>query len=289
MEKLSTTILRESLRTYNPVIDRILTEIQPRLDQMIQWHKEDAIKEGKPFTARDEEYLELAYTSKLIESVGSYLKKTDDIEKMYFRSTQVGFIIEGQVTRDEIKYNFATDAIIAGGYNIQRKHYRYITKTNLPSHHNQDFVKIQDRISKMKMEDRLRKNIQENEDKIIQYKERIVKNEAKLSTDNYAQYDIKYCYQWIKECDKKRPKLQAKLDEHLAQINQKPYEPQEGDYKVIRSKDKWVSNPISVYKFTNGNWKHVRSTSMKNIASAGLKLSPSKDEDVITYHKYKLL
>ena len=51
---------------------------------------------------------------------------------MLFRSGPKGIEISAGIEREGTKYFFVTEAITAGGYNIQRFHYRYIVKSKMP-------------------------------------------------------------------------------------------------------------------------------------------------------------
>src|SRR5690606_19613953 len=63
--------------TGHKVMDEIIDAIKPDLNKVINAYKKEAIKDGKGFTKRDEEYVELLYTFKLAQSIGNYVKPDD--------------------------------------------------------------------------------------------------------------------------------------------------------------------------------------------------------------------
>lgn len=49
-----------------------------------------------------------------------------------YTSNKGNLVIQAVIKRNGEAYNFSTEVIYAGGYNIQCLHYRYLTSTNLP-------------------------------------------------------------------------------------------------------------------------------------------------------------
>jgi hypothetical protein len=68
----------------------------------------------------------------LLKSIEKYTLPSDLVKSLRSDITPKGFTITATIDRDGIDYRFSTDVIIAGGYNIQCLHYRYITNTNMP-------------------------------------------------------------------------------------------------------------------------------------------------------------
>lgn len=167
--------IRKFFHFDNPPVDQILTAVQPKLDYLISLHEEAAKANDQKFDDRDREYLELAYVASLIGAVGSYIKPTDVLENMHLNSSVKGFEIYSNVDREGIKYRFETEAISAGGYNIQQFHYRYITKTNLPAIFNKPLKQVEARIKYLNEADKLEKKIQEQKDVIKRYEATIEK------------------------------------------------------------------------------------------------------------------
>lgn len=66
---------------------------------------------------------------KLTQSIMKHLTVKDSLSSdVRISRTAKGFCVEFQYTNDEGLFNYQTDAIEAGGHNIQCFHYRYITK-----------------------------------------------------------------------------------------------------------------------------------------------------------------
>jgi len=66
---------------------------------------------------------------KLTQSMMKHLTDKDSLSSnVRISKTPKGFCVEFQYLNDGQLYNYQTDAIQAGGYNIQCFHYRYITK-----------------------------------------------------------------------------------------------------------------------------------------------------------------
>lgn len=146
--------------TGHKVMDEIIDAIKPDLDKVINAYKKEAIKDGKGFTKRDEEYVELLYTFKLAQSIGNYVKPDDSIENIKFSLSPKGYTISAKINRDGMLHDLITEAILAGGYNIQTLHYRYITDTTLPSVNNTLVDPINEKIKKLKKEDKIKSEIE---------------------------------------------------------------------------------------------------------------------------------
>jgi len=131
--------LKSFYKTNNPSIDKLLIEAQPFIAELIEKQKELVLKEtlenrgvAMPMSELDVEYYEIGLLYKMVQSFNKYLKVTDVLSDATIKKQLGLFEISATVTRDGKKYNFYTELIPAGGYNIQEFHYRYITKTDLP-------------------------------------------------------------------------------------------------------------------------------------------------------------
>ena len=82
----------------------------------------------KWFSRYKEEY-KVNQTWKLIQSMMKHLTDNDKlVSDIRISKTAKGFCVEFQYSNDKGLFNYQTDAIDAGGHNIQCYHYRYITK-----------------------------------------------------------------------------------------------------------------------------------------------------------------
>lgn len=118
----------------NPLIHEVLTQLEPKIVQMLDaakdWYKE---KTGQPMDDYDETLYRLSITRDLVYSFETYTAPDDKLISLTARGSAKGSIrIEAKIQRGDNTYPFETDVIYAGGYNIQRLHFRYITKTTLP-------------------------------------------------------------------------------------------------------------------------------------------------------------
>jgi hypothetical protein len=183
-----------------PVINKILIEVQPKLDAVVEAtrkfcenHEPNPLK----FDERDKEYCEIETIGKLLSSLGKYIKKTDKIPERYpmtFSNTAKGVEIKSQIERDGKVYNFDTDCITAGGYNIQAWHYRYLIKTDLPAIHNPFTAKIENRVKAMKKEDKLVEEIKRTEGYLERTKSEYEKIKDVTKEISDKEWEDKYHY-----------------------------------------------------------------------------------------------
>jgi len=143
----------------NPLVSEIQTNLSkvldlatPFLEEKTKEYIESVLKEGKEEpTNLDIEYYKLGITIDLIKAFSKYIKPTDQVKVDSFKTTRNGSVSASlTVTRGEEKYKMETEAIIAGGYNIQDRHYRYISHTKLPASENKDsYQKLEERRNKL--------------------------------------------------------------------------------------------------------------------------------------------
>ena len=123
--------------TKNEVLRTILVNMKPQIQKSIDMaiaHEEKISK--RIVTQFGVECIESALLFDLYKGVVSYTKNDDKIKSFSSGiSIKGNFELYGVVVRDGQEYSFRTEAIIADGM-INRAHYRYITKTNLPNARN---------------------------------------------------------------------------------------------------------------------------------------------------------
>ena len=126
--------------TNNPSIDKLLIDLQPKIEELIEKQKELVIKTtteafGKPMpmTESDIQLYEAGLIFKMVQSFNKFIKNTDELYDVSINKRGGLFEVNSKVKRDGRTYRFDTELIGAGGYNIQEYHYRYIIKTDLPS------------------------------------------------------------------------------------------------------------------------------------------------------------
>jgi hypothetical protein len=154
--------------TGNKLLDTILNSTQPLINGLIKKYKEEKEKEGGKWTKFDTEYTTLNLQFDLIKAIEKYTKPTDKLVSTNIYGSKKGALtVSAKIERDGTTYQFNTEAIYAGGYNIQQLHFRYITKTNLPQTGNStETQRVKAELNKMSKGDKLQKEIQFNQARI---------------------------------------------------------------------------------------------------------------------------
>lgn len=156
-------------KTNYPVVDDILSVTEPFLNDLTEKARDYAKEYGIPFTERDFEYHKLNLIYDLLGALGKRIKKEDKLIKLNHSSHAGTVTINAIIERDGEKHRFNTRMILAGGYNIQKLHYRYITDSSLPSISNSLIDPIKEKLKKMKKEDKIKKDIKLYEGHIKRY------------------------------------------------------------------------------------------------------------------------
>lgn len=176
-----TTLLKE---IKGSIIDNLITQVDPTVKQMVQAAKEEALKKDEKFTKLDEEYYYLALLADMIRSFEQYTLPTDKLVSFEIRGSVKGTLtISAIIERDGQEYPLRTEVIYAGGSNIQRLHYRYLTKTKLPK---QPSTPETDAI-KAKLKGMSK--VQKYQAEIKGFEERIKEKEEKLAIANSMKSD----------------------------------------------------------------------------------------------------
>jgi hypothetical protein len=184
----------------NNIVNVILEALEPTIIEMISatetWFVETFKQE---FTKYDREYARINLIYDMVKSIEMYTMPTDSLISLNVRKSAKGNIeISSQIQREEIAYSFSTEAIYAGGHNIQRLHYRYIVKTDLPKTGATEITKeYSEKIKKMSKLEKLNKEIQSYEIRIERAREDLETN-LKLSNDEIIKIlkDKKDWYEW---------------------------------------------------------------------------------------------
>lgn len=147
--------------TKHPVINQILIGLEPLIDErtakFIESYELSREKNNKAY-----EVQQTLYNGKVPYNIKPYYQLIGEVTQNMIKSYERGLVMDfvkaliryikttdtlitfevnrknpitlfGVIEREGKRYFFETDIIPAGGYNIQRFHYRYITKTELPS------------------------------------------------------------------------------------------------------------------------------------------------------------
>lgn len=116
-------------------VDTLLDELRPVIDSMVD-SSISALQEKDPdyrATKFDREYIELEIIYDMLSALERYTKPTDTLISAKASGSSSGSMtINIVLERDGVQESLRTEVIFAGGYNIQRLHYRYLVKTSLP-------------------------------------------------------------------------------------------------------------------------------------------------------------
>jgi hypothetical protein len=167
------------------IVDKILTALADDIQTLIGKHEEAFEKHfERPMTDYDKELTRLNIIWDMVKAIETYTLPTDNLITISSYSSPKGNLtISAQIERDDTVYNFNTEVIYAGGYNIQRLHYRYITKTNIPKTGNTTISsQYQEKIKKLSKLEKLNKEIESYEIRIKRTEEKIEVN-SKLTDE----------------------------------------------------------------------------------------------------------
>ena len=149
------------------IIDSILISLKDEINSMIERSISNLQKEYdkvgllQTVSSKDAEYIRIEIISDMSIALSKYLKPTDKLLQASKRSDTGGSIeVSIDIERDGKNHKLLTEMIYAGGYNIQKLHYRYITKTDLPSLNNEAVKKsYKDKVAKLTKADKILKEI----------------------------------------------------------------------------------------------------------------------------------
>jgi len=246
----------------NELIDNILTVIEPILEKLLVKYEVAYYEEtGRHYTEFQKECDVLYLIFDMVKSIEKYTKSTDKLISLKTRYSNKGNLeISSEIKRDDKIYSFLTEVIIAGGYNIQKLHYRYITKTSLPKTNNSELTNFYaEKIKKLNKKEKLQKEI-ENDKKIISACEKEIDESIKLtdkeildllSKEEYGRFLLTSWSELDPEC-------------HAKQNNTKDsWEKQHKEY---------VNDRIDFWKKQHIYWKQDR------IKSAEISIKKSQDK-----------
>ena len=179
------------------LIGEVLTILEPRVTKLMNdYQVEYVLKFKKSPSKFDLECTEMYLVLDIIKSFGKYTKSDDKIVEIKSSTSIKGNLeINGVIKRDKVDYNFRTEAIYAGGYNVQRLHYRYLTKTKLPQSVSPIVKEFNERIKKMNKIERIEQDIKRLELLLSNTKENIEKYE-KYTDEQRLKFQNRSGYIW---------------------------------------------------------------------------------------------
>jgi len=149
-----------------PIKEEILHQLEKPINDLtariIESEKEFYLKKtGRELriTERDEEMIRLSLVIDLMKALQNYILPNDKLIGLNWYGGPKGIEISAGIEREGVRYHFLTEAITAGGYNIQRFHYRYIVKSKMPRVYSDLAAEYVTKQKKMKTLDRLEKEL----------------------------------------------------------------------------------------------------------------------------------
>jgi hypothetical protein len=216
--------LKQFYVTNNPSIDKLLKDLQPKIEELIEKQKELVIKESikifgepRPMSELDIQFYEAGLIFKMVQAFNKYLKNTDELYDVSIDKRGDLFEVNGKVKRDGRTYKFDTELIGAGGYNIQEYHYRYIIKTDLPdSKENSAVENIKAKMGTLKKIKTIDEDIQRYLNYISQSEKELTQGfkEFKIQGVEHkrdlSDFDVKHNKKRIQDFNKEIEKLEGK-------------------------------------------------------------------------------
>jgi hypothetical protein len=163
----------------NNIINVILDSIDSSIDNMVEIVKQSLNKVGQKINT---DIIKLELIMDLVKSIEKYTQPTDILVDISTSISLKGNVeIFAKIQRDGISYTLTTEAIYAGGHNIQKLHYRYITKTKLPRTENESLANLYtNKLKKLKDTEKIKNEISENKLKFLESQKQVEQN-SKLS------------------------------------------------------------------------------------------------------------
>ena len=153
-------ILYELKVPMNGIVERIIEsekkEFLERTGQVMkisEWYKE---------------MIRLSLVIDLMKALQNYVSSEDKLISMNWCEGGKGIEINAKIGRGSEVYEFFTEAIYAGGYNIQRLHLRYLTKTKMPRIKSELAREYQEQYKKLTKIEKLEQEIQRYQNRILE-------------------------------------------------------------------------------------------------------------------------
>jgi len=164
-------LLRESqvelIQSKNKLIQAVLEELTPLIESTVEKTEKHYLDKGERFSDYDRKMTQLQLQFDLVKSLEKYTKPDDRVLKMDARPSRGAIEVFATVERDGQSYVFSTQVIYAGGYNIQKLHFRYLTDTNLPqTGQDTETKRIKQEIAKLTKTEKIYAEIERYEDRI---------------------------------------------------------------------------------------------------------------------------
>lgn len=166
-----------------PITQQILLQLETPLNEITQriiaQQKEEYLEKiGKEMhiTQWMEGMIRLSLVIDLMKALQNYILPTDKLEGFVWNEGSKGIEIKMNISRDgdiENIQHLQTEAIYAGGYNIQRLHLRYLTKTKMSRVNGGLATEYQNQYNKLSKVQKLEVEIEGLQNRITEYQARI--------------------------------------------------------------------------------------------------------------------
>jgi hypothetical protein len=189
------------INTYNDFIfekngqsfkDQVLTALNPTIIQICERMKQTMIRAyaekgiDYKWTEFDEQMTRISVIVDMLKSFQKYTKPSDVLVTIIPREGSKGIEITAKIERDGQVYDYYTHAIYAGGYNIQREHLRYLTKTKLPRVNSDLASEYINKMKGLKKAERVQMDIRDLERHVKYYEDRIAEK-GHLTDEQWAE------------------------------------------------------------------------------------------------------
>jgi acyl-CoA hydrolase len=161
------------------LIETILKKLKPKIDDMvaenIEWMEKNEKRSASKF---DIEYVRMSVIHDMVKALEKYTDSSDKLVRISASGSPKGSIeLSMAINRKGVEYPLYTEVIYAGGHNIQRLHYRYITKTKIPQTGNSSLTKALDKKMKvMNNDEKIKRDINRWVPEIEKLKVEVEKN-----------------------------------------------------------------------------------------------------------------
>lgn len=183
------------------IVEIIEKSLEDRINKVIQETEENEFKRtGRALSDYDKEMIKLSLLQDMFDAIGKYVEKTDELKNFVVDYSHKGnFTIKMNIVRDGEPRYLETEAIYAGGYNIQRLHFRYITNTDLAQKDTFLTNKYKERATKLTKLERLNEQKDYTEKAIERYEKEIAEREVMTDEEKALAgggYDIMKNTKW---------------------------------------------------------------------------------------------
>lgn len=172
--------------------DQVLTALEPTILQICERMKHNIIEAyakkdiDYKWTAFDDQMTRISVIVDMLKSFQKYTEPDDTLVTIIPSEGSKGIEINAQIERDGEEYKYYTYAVYAGGYNIQREHLRYLTKTKLPKVNSDLASEYIAKMKGLKKAEKLQMDIRDLERNAKYYEDRIAER-GNLTDEQWAE------------------------------------------------------------------------------------------------------